>query len=269
MSSMIEREQVDKDLLRTAVAAALAGGSVLKEWFRKVTATSKSCAADIVTEADVASQRVIHELISERYPDHNFLGEEGLVRTDGPAPYRWIIDPLDGTSNYFHGYPYFAVSIGVELHGELVVGVIYDPTREEIFTGQKGCGAFLNDRQLHVSENDLLAKSLLVASFPPGVKSDAPPIRQFLRILPHAQTIQRTGSAALNLAYLAAGRLDGFWSYSLKAWDMAAGVLLVREAGGGVTQMSGSPLALEIPDLLATNGRIHTELRDLLSAPIQ
>lgn len=262
-------QQVDADLQRTAVGAALAGGAVLKEWFHKVTATSKSCAADIVTEADVASQRVIHDLISSRYPDHNFLGEEGLLRTDGSAPYRWIIDPLDGTSNYFHGYPYFAVSIGVEYQGELVAGVIYDPTREEIFTAQKGQGVFLNDRQLHVSENDRLSKALLVVSFPPGVKSDAPPIRQFLRILPHAQTIQRTGSAALNLAYLAAGRLDGFWSHSLKPWDIAAGVLMVREAGGIVTQMSGTPLALEIPDLLATNGAIHAELRDLLRAPIQ
>ena len=262
-------QDVDSDLLPTAVAAALAGGAVLKEWFHKVSATSKSCAADIVTEADVASQKVIHELILKRYPEHNFLGEEGLVRTDGADPYRWVIDPLDGTSNYFHGYPFFCVSIGVELHGELVVGVIYDPTREELFTAQRGRGAHLNDQPLHVSQTDQLGQALLVASFPPGVKSDAAPIRQFLRILPHAQTIQRTGSAALNLAYLAAGRLDGFWSYSLKAWDMAAGVLIVGEAGGRVTQMCGTPLALEIPDILATNGSIHDVLRDLLSAPIQ
>lgn len=260
---------VDVDLLKTAVAAALAGGAVLKEWFHKVTATSKTCAADIVTEADVASQRVIHDLILRRYPEHNFLGEEGLCRTDGAEPYRWIIDPLDGTSNYFHGYPYFAVSIGVELRGELVVGVIYDPTREEIFTAQLGQGAYLNSNRLQVSHTDRLAQSLLVASFPPGVTPEDPPIRQFLRILPHAQTIQRTGSAALNLAYLAAGRLDGFWSHSLKAWDMAAGVLIVHEAGGKVTKMSGRPLALEIPDLLATNGSIHAALQDLLKAPVQ
>jgi myo-inositol-1(or 4)-monophosphatase len=260
---------LDSDLQQTAVAAALAGGAVLKDWFQKVTATAKSCTADIVTEADVASQRVIHELITKRYPDHNFLGEEGLLRTDGAAPYRWIIDPLDGTSNYFHGYPFFAVSIGVEFQGELAVGVIYDPTREELFTAQRGAGAFLNERRLHVSASDQLSKALLVASFPPGVKADSPPIRQFLHLLPHAQTIQRTGSAALNLAYLAAGRLDGFWSHSLKAWDIAAGVLMVREAGGTVTKMNGSPLTLEIPDLLATNGAIHAELRDLLSAPIQ
>ncbi len=260
---------VDQDLLKTAVAAALAGGSVLKDWFHKVTATSKTCAADIVTEADVAAQHAIHDLIIRRYPEHNFLGEEGLQRTDGKDPYRWIIDPLDGTSNYFHGYPYFAVSIGVELHGELVAGVIYDPTREEIFTAQRGQGAFLNDRRLRVSQTEKLAQSLLVASFPPGVTQEMPPIQQFLRILPHAQTIQRTGSAALNLAYLATGRLDGFWSHSLKAWDMAAGVLIVREAGGRVTRMSGQPLALEIPDLLATNGSIHDALRDLLSSPIQ
>lgn len=258
----------DPDIQRTAVAAALAGGAVLKEWFHKVSATSKSCAADIVTEADVAAQRAIHQLILERYPDHNFLGEEGLLRTDGAAPYRWIIDPLDGTSNYFHGYPFFAVSIGVECLGELVAGVIYDPSREELFSAQKGRGAFLNERRLHVSTTDQLAKALLVASFPPGVKAESTPIRQFLHLLPHAQTIQRTGSAALNLAYLATGRLDGFWSHSLKPWDIAAGVLIVREAGGTVTKIAGAPLALEIPDLLATNGAIHAELRDLLSAPV-
>lgn len=260
---------VDPAVHQTAIEAALAGGAVLKEWFRKVTATSKTCAADIVTEADVAAQHAIYQLILSRFPDHNFLGEEGLLRTDGPAPYRWIIDPLDGTSNYFHGYPFFAVSIGVELHGELVAGVIYDPSREELFSARKGHGAYLNEQRLQVSANESVAKALLVASFPPGVKAESAPIRQFLRLLPHAQTIQRTGSAALNLAYLAAGRLDGFWSHSLKAWDIAAGVLIVREAGGTVTRMNGSPLALEIPDLLATNGAIHAELRDLLSAPVQ
>lgn len=258
----------DAELLNTAVKAALAGGAVLKHWFHKVTARSKSCAADLVTEADEASQLAIHSLILEKYPDHNFLGEEGLLRTDGAAPYRWVIDPLDGTTNYFHGFPFFAVSIGVELHGELVAGVIYDPTREEMFTAAKGCGAHLNDQRLQVSQSSSLQQAMLVASFPPGAKRDSAPIQQFLRILPHAQTIQRTGSAALNLAYLAAGRLDGFWSYSLKAWDMAAGAIIVREAGGHVSKMNGSPLALEIPDILATNGSIHGELRDLLGGSI-
>lgn len=255
-------------ILNTAVQAAMAGGDVLKQWFRKVTARSKSCAADLVTEADEAAQTAIHNLILKQYPEHNFLGEEGLLRTDGKEPYRWVIDPLDGTTNYFHGFPFFAVSIGVEFEGELVAGVIYDPTREELFTACQGQGAYLNDQRLRVSEAALLQQSMLVASFPPGAKRDSTPIQQFLRVIPHAQTIQRTGSAALNLAYLAAGRLDGFWSYSLKAWDMAAGVLIVREAGGQVSKMSGAPLALEIPDLLATNGVIHAELRDLLTSPI-
>jgi len=259
----------DADLLNTAVAAALAGGAVLKQWFLKVTARSKSCAADLVTEADVAAQTAIHDLILKKFPDHNFLGEEGLLRTDGPAPYRWVIDPLDGTTNYFHGFPFFAVSIGVECAGELVAGVIYDPTREELFTAFKGHGAYLNDQRLQVSQASQLQQAMLVASFPPGAKRDSPPIQQFLRVLSHAQTIQRTGSAALNLAYLAAGRLDGFWSFSLKPWDMAAGVVIVREAGGRISKMNGTPLALEIPDILATNGPIHDELRNLLSTPIQ
>jgi myo-inositol-1(or 4)-monophosphatase len=207
-------------------------------------------------------------LILGEYPDHNFLGEEGLIRTDGAAPYRWVIDPLDGTTNYFHGFPFFAVSIGLERDGELIAGVIYDPTREELFTAFKGHGAYLNEQRLQVSAAQRLQQALLVASFPPGSTPESPPIRQFLRILPHAQTVQRTGSAALNLAYLATGRLDGFWSYSLKPWDMAAGVVIVREAGGNVSKMNGSPLALEIPDILATNGAIHAELQNLLSSPI-
>lgn len=259
---------VDGQLMRTAVTAALAGGEVLTKWFRKVSARSKSCEADIVTEADEAAQKVIHEIVMEQFPEHNFLGEEGLNRTDGKDPYRWVIDPLDGTSNYFHGNPYFCVSIGFERDGQLHGGVIYDPTRKELFTGLRDQGAYLNGERIGVSQIDRLQQSLLVASFPPGVRSDSLPIQQFLRILPHAQTIQRTGSAALNLAYLATGRLDGFWSYSLKPWDMAAGVLIVREAGGLVTKMCGSEFALGIPDLLATNGQIHTGLRDLLSASV-
>jgi myo-inositol-1(or 4)-monophosphatase len=258
----------DAKLLEIGIAAALAGGAVLKQWFHKVTARSKSCDADLVTEADEAAQKVIHELILGEYPDHNFLGEEGLIRTDGAAPYRWVIDPLDGTTNYFHGFPFFAVSIGLERDGELIAGVIYDPTREELFTAFKGHGAYLNEQRLQVSAAQSLQQALLVASFPPGSTPESPPIRQFLRILPHAQTVQRTGSAALNLAYLATGRLDGFWSYSLKPWDMAAGVVIVREAGGNVSKMNGSPLALEIPDILATNGTIHAELQNLLSSPI-
>ncbi|MDB5384542.1 MAG: inositol monophosphatase, partial [Planctomycetaceae bacterium] len=242
--------------------------AILKQWLYKVTARSKSCTADLVTEADEASQTAIHDLILRAYPDHNFLGEEGLLRTDGAAPYRWVIDPLDGTTNYFHGFPYFAVSIGLERDGELIAGIIYDPTREELFTAFKGQGAYLNDRRLQVSQSQKLQQSLLVASFPPGSTPESIPIQQFLRILPHAQTVQRTGSAALNLAYLATGRLDGFWSYSLKPWDMAAGVVIVREAGGHISKMNGSPLALEIPDILATNGLIHDELRNLLSSPV-
>ncbi|HEY4261808.1 MAG TPA: inositol monophosphatase family protein [Schlesneria sp.] len=258
----------DAKLLNTGVAAALAGGAILKQWLHKVTARSKSCTADLVTEADVASQTAIHNLILDSYPDHNFLGEEGLLRTDGAAPYRWVIDPLDGTTNYFHGFPYFAVSIGLECNGELVAGVIYDPTREELFTAFKGHGAYLNDQRLQVSQAAQLQQALLVASFPPGSTPESQPIKQFLRILPHAQTVQRTGSAALNLAYLATGRLDGFWSYSLKPWDMAAGVVIVREAGGQVSKMNGSALALEIPDILATNGLVHDELRNLLTSPV-
>lgn len=256
------------EIVAVAEQAARAGGEVLRRMYRQVTAQQKSCAADLVTEADVESQRVIHEIISTRFPDDNFLGEEGLLRTDGTSGVRWIIDPLDGTSNYFHGFPYFAVSIGVERHGELVAGVIYDPLRDEMFSAATGQGATLDGDPIHVSEIADLGQAFLLASFPPGVKPDGAPIQRFLRVLPHAQTIQRTGSAALNLAYLAAGRLEGFWSTSLKAWDMAAGVVLVREAGGVFGQLSGAPLQLDVADLLATNGpAIQGQLSALLTTP--
>jgi myo-inositol-1(or 4)-monophosphatase len=252
--------------MEVAQQAAREAGQVLQSWVTKFTVSHKSCAADLVTEADVAAQRAIYERIHSRFPEHNFLGEEGLLTTSGTAPYRWVIDPLDGTSNYVHGYPYYAVSIGLECTGELLLGVIYDPTRDEMFAAIRGGGATLNGRPLHVSAVSVLSQAMLVASFPPGVQPDSLPIQRFLRVLPHAQTIQRTGSAALNLANLAAGRLDGFWSTSLKPWDMAAGVIIVTEAGGRVTKIDGTPLEIEVPDLLSTNGTgIHGELQALLT----
>ena len=177
-----------------------------------------------------------------------------------------MIDPLDGTSNYVHRFPYYAVSIALEVRGEMLVGVIYDPTRDEMFTATRGGGAKLDGRPIFVSRFDRLDRAMVIASFPPGVTADSLPIQRFLKVLPHAQTIHRSGSSALNLAYVAAGRLDAYWSTSLKPWDVAAGSLLVTEAGGRATKMDGSPLAIEVPDVLSSNGTgIHEELSALLS----
>jgi myo-inositol-1(or 4)-monophosphatase len=252
------------EFISAAEQAARAGGQILRDWSKKFTVSEKG-PADLVTEADLVSQKAIFSLLESRFPDHGFLGEEGLQKAAGESEYRWVIDPLDGTSNYVHRFPYYAVSIGLQHRGELLAGVIYDPTRDEMFAAVRGEGATLNGEPLRVSRFERLDQAMVIASFPPGVRSDSLPIRRFLEVLPHAQTVHRSGSAALNLAYVGAGRLDGYWSTSLKPWDMAAGVLIAAEAGGRITQMSGVALDIEVPDLLCTNGtRIHEELSLLL-----
>lgn len=253
-------------LLETAEEAARLGGRVLREWADKFTAREKS-PANLVTEADFASERAIFEFLRERFPDHRYLGEEGLRRDEGNSPFRWIIDPLDGTSNYVHGFPYYAVSIGVEQEGQLVAGAVYDPSRDEMFAAAAGSGATLNGRPMHVSTQDKLSAALCMASLPVKTTRHDPPVQSFLRVLEAAQHVQRTGSAALNLANVAAGRVEAFWSTSLKPWDMAAGVLLVREAGGRVTQTGGGEFDVDVPDLLASNGsQLHGELTGLLTS---
>ena len=250
--------------LSTAAEAARAAGRVLESWAERFTVSEKS-PANLVTEADLAAQETIFDLIHARYPDHGFLGEEGLPRVAEASRFRWVVDPLDGTSNYVHRFPYYAVSIALEHDGELAVGVIYDPNRDEMFCAVRGGGATLNDRAIRPSRVSALRQAMLVASLPVGGGADDPAVSRFLKVIPHAQTVQRTGSAALNLAYVASGRIDGFWSSSLKPWDVAAGALIVDEAGGRVSKMDGQPLCIEIPDLLSTNGgEIHEELTRLL-----
>ncbi|MBI3866885.1 MAG: inositol monophosphatase [Planctomycetia bacterium] len=256
------------EFLSAAEEAARVAGEILQDWAGRFTVSEKG-PADLVTEADVASQTAIHGILHERFPDHGFLGEEGLATAAGAGDYRWIIDPLDGTSNYVHRFPYYAVSIGLECQGQLVAGVIYDPTRSEMFSAARGHGATLDGRPIRTSQFAPLNKAMVIASFPPGVAPDSEPIRRFLKVLPYAQTIHRSGSAALNLAFIAAGRLDGFWSTSLKPWDVAAGAVIVAEAGGQITTTGGGPLDIQVPDLLCTNGTgIHAELVALLSSNV-
>ncbi|MCX7395017.1 MAG: inositol monophosphatase family protein [Planctomycetales bacterium] len=252
------------EFLQAAEEASRKAGHVLRAWSSKFTVREKS-RSNLVTEADMAAQKTIHDFLRSRYPQHGFHGEEGLNEVRPDSPYRWIVDPLDGTTNYVHGFPYYAVSIGLQFEGRLVVGAVYDPTRDEMFLAAHGCGATLNRRPLHTSINSELGQSLLVASLPIGTGAEEAAVRRFLKLIPQAQTIQRTGSAALNLAYIAAGRVDGFWSTSLMPWDMAGGVVLVEEAGGKVTCIDGSTFDVEQPNLLATNGTaIHQTLATLL-----
>lgn len=254
----------DTEFQAVAMQAARAAGDVLQEWSEKFTVSEKS-RKNLVTEADVNAQQEIFRIIQGRYPDHSFLGEEDLAVENAASDFRWIIDPLDGTTNYVHQFPYYCVSIALEERGELKVGVIFDPTRDEMFSAIRGQGAFLNNKPIHTSEADVLYESMCVASLPVGAKGDEPQVAQFLRVLPHSRSVQRTGSAALNLSYVACGRVDAYWSGTLKPWDQAAGVVIVEEAGGRVSKMDGKSFDVEQPDLLASNGAIHAELQALLT----
>lgn len=218
----------------------------------------------MVTEMDLLAEKVIVSEIRKRYPDHSLLAEE---KTDlrGDSPYRWVIDPLDGTTNYAHGYPVFSVSIALEKAGEVILGVVYDPTRDELFVGKKGKGARLNGRKIHVSSTPKLSECLLATGFPYDIRETAADnFDHFRNFALRAHAVRRAGSAALDLCYVAAGRFDGFWEMKLGPWDLAAGSLMVREAGGKVTDFLGTPLVLDGKYVLASNGKIHREMIQLL-----
>lgn len=258
-----EKDIEPTELLRTAVEAAHAGGAILQDWVGRFSVKEKR-RADLVTEADVASQVKIHEIISTRFADHGFLGEEGLNHKSDTSPYRWVIDPLDGTSNYVHGFPYYAVSIAVQKETELIAAVIFDPTRNETFTATKNGGAFLNESPITTSGQTELSQAMAMASLPVGANREDPAVDRFLNAMAHLQTVQRSGSAALNLACVASGRIDVFWSSSLKPWDKAAGVLLVQEAGGSVTAIDGTPIDIMVPSILSASSR--TIAQNLITA---
>ncbi len=255
-------------LIDAAETAARLGAKCLQEWVDEFRVSEKG-RADLVTDADFASQKAIVNHICEHFPDHHMLGEEGLTREEGTSDYRWVIDPLDGTSNYVHGFPYYCVSIGLEFQGELVLGVVYDPNRDEMFSAFRDQGAKLNGKVINTSSIKSLDHAMLVASLPVGTNGRDIAVDRFLKVLPEAQALQRTGSAAINLCYVAMGRIEGYWSSNLKPWDMAAGVLICRESGGTVTSIEDESFTIEAPSLLATNGtNIHADLQSLLTDPL-
>jgi myo-inositol-1(or 4)-monophosphatase len=227
-------------LLTVCEAAARAGAAELVAWRSKFTSREKS-ARDLVTDADLASQQAIEKLIRKAFPDHGFLGEESPDRTQLELPYCWIADPLDGTTNYVHGFPFYAVSVAVAHEGQLAAGVVLDALTGECFTAARGQGSKLNGATVHVSQATQLEQALVAVSFPPNPQPDAPDILAFMRVSPLCQAVRRTGSAALNLAYVACGRLDAHWAHYIHPWDSAAGVLLIQEAGGIVASYSGAP----------------------------
>jgi myo-inositol-1(or 4)-monophosphatase len=221
---------------------------------------------NLVTEADRLSEALIVDRIRRSFPDHDILTEESPETVKGSG-FRWIIDPLDGTTNYFHGYPVFGVSIALETGGMIRFGAVFNPMLDELFIAERGAGAFLNGRRLTVSPVAELSRSLLATGFPYDLREDGNNnINYFDAMILNTQAVRRAGSACLDLAYLAAGRFDGFWELKLMPWDMAAGWLLVEEAGGVVTDLRGDPFDLSSPHILASNGRIHAEMSRLLAS---
>ena len=247
---------------------ALEAGALLRRFLDRGVATEYKGDVDVVTEADRASEKLIVERISARFPDHGIFGEEGSRRAL-EAEYRWYVDPLDGTTNFAHRFPVFCVSIGLEhrpkglpadADGELIAGVVYDPTRDELFAAQKGQGAWMNGRSIHASRTEHLAEALLATGFPSRKRHASPNIHFYQEFTLRSHGVRRAGSAALDLAYTACGRIDGFWEFNLNPWDTAAGALLVMEAGGSITGFDGSPFRLNSREVLATNGHLRDEL---------
>jgi len=251
--------------LDVAVEAAREGGAILLAEMDRPRQITYKGDADIVTQADKRSEQAIVTRLRDHFPKHAIVAEEGGGQESASA-FRWHVDPLDGTTNYAHSYPCFAVSIGLEEAGELLAGVVYNPIAQEMFTAVRGEGAFLNQKRIHVSTVDKLATSLVATGFPTHKRESNPNIRYYWDFTLRSHGVRRDGSAALDLASVACGRFEGFWEFGLKSWDTAAGALLVREAGGSVTRFEGAaPYRPGEPDMVASNTHIHAEMQKLFA----
>lgn len=238
---------------------------------------TKYSSHDLVTEVDKGAEKMIRNLILTHFPYHSILGEEGVepgplaskqaLEAMSDAEYLWIVDPLDGTTNFVHGFPFFSVSIALAHQGEVIVGVIYNPISNELFVAEKGKGAYVKGKRIQVSKEQTLADSLIATGFPPDRHQALPANLQGIQALaPKTRNLRVAGSAALHMAYVAAGRLSGFWEVGLNSWDMAAGALLIMESGGKVTDTLGNPYSLAVRNVVASNGAIHNELLDELAS---
>ena len=254
--------------LDTAIDLVRRAGALQRDAFGRSFRIDKKGTIDLVTEVDVAVERMFRERLAERHPGHDVLGEElGGPADGGTSDYCWICDPIDGTTNFAHGLPFFCSTVALEVRGRLEVGAVYDPMRDELFSTRRGGGAFLNGQTLAVSSTTALIDSLLVTGFPYSVQVQLEDlVRTFGAFLARSRAVRRLGSAALDICYVAAGRMDGFWEQGLNAWDIAAGVLLVQEAGGRVTDLDGGPFDLRTGRIVASNGPIHDAMLDVLRA---
>jgi myo-inositol-1(or 4)-monophosphatase len=257
------------EYLRACEEAARIGGAVLDQWRHRVTAREKG-PSDLVTEADHASQQAIQTFLAQEFPDFDFLGEESPLeeqRKKQSGEFRWIVDPLDGTVNYVHGLQGWGVSIALEQSGRMIAGVVYDPVSGECFRAAAGGGAWLNEQRIAPSSIRSLSSALVAASFPPRVQRHSRELRQFTEVLLRAQSTRRLGSAALNLCYVACGRLDAYWATSIKIWDCAAGALIVEEAGATLRNLEGGSPDLTDPKLIAASTpSLAAELSSVLLA---
>ena len=255
--------------LETAVEIAREAGSLLATYFERRVAFELKGEFDLVTEADRASEKLVVERLRSYFPTHTIVAEEG-GGSQQSSEFRWFVDPLDGTTNFAHSFPTFNVTLGLEHGGEPLVGVVYDPIRQEMFTAERGAGAYLNNRRIHVSNTRRLADSLASTGFPSRKRHHNVNIHFYYQLAMASHGVRRTGSAAIDLAYVASGRLDFFWEFGLKPWDMAAGALLVQEAGGRITDMKGAPHNVTGSEhILADNGALHDEVIEIFGEIFQ
>lgn len=253
-------------MLNFAIEAARDAGRLLLEKFGQGISVQKKGDYNLVTEADLASEALIVERIKSYFPRHSILAEEaGNAVVIGDSVWKWIIDPLDGTTNFSHGYPCFCVTMALEHRGEIVLGVTFDPTRDELFSVERGRGASLNNKPIRVSDCEELSEALIVTGFPYDFKKRDDFARHLTEFLLKSRGVRRDGSAAIDMAYVACGRFDGFWEEGLNPWDMAAGVLLIEEAGGQVSGYDGARFSIYKPPVLATNGLIHRQMAAVLA----
>jgi myo-inositol-1(or 4)-monophosphatase len=254
----------DPAFLATAIEAVVRAGDMQMARFGAGVRVEKKGVIDLVTEVDVAVERMFRALIAERFPSHDVLAEEIDVQSTG-ARHRWVFDPLDGTTNFAHGVPIFCASLALEVDGEAEVAAVFDPNRQELFTAERGVGAWLNGRRLQTSAATHVLDSILVTGFPYTVHEEPEHfLRMFGRVLKHARAVRRLGSAAIDLCWVAAGRMEAFWEESLRPWDTRAGALIVEEAGGRVTGVDGAPWDPAAGHILASNRHVHDEILAIL-----
>ena len=251
--------------LSVAAQAAREAGQILRERASSIREIRHKGAVDLVTDVDVASEALVRRVILGAFPDHTILGEEGGAIAGSDAGSRWHVDPLDGTTNYAHGFPFFCVSIGLEVDGALAVGAVYDPNLDELFLARRDQPATLNGQPIHVSAIDTLRDGLLATGFPYEQAHFARAVRSFEALSHRSLAVRRAGSAALDMCYVACGRLEGYWEHRINSWDIAAGVLLVQQAGGRVTQPDGAPFTLAATQILASNCLLHASLVESLA----